>query len=106
MIEPPRLGQRGAQVLRSQLAMEVAVTTYALVGTLIILRLVLILLGVSNRVWTGEVVFSVTDAMLAPLVLVPGGNRLVVAQLTLADLTAVSLLALVPMALFAISRKG
>ena len=85
--------------------MEVAVTSYALVSTLLILRLVFRLLSISERVWTGEVVFGVTDAMLAPLILVPGSDRPVLSRFTLAELTAVSLLLLVPMALFAVSRK-
>ena len=104
MIEPPSLGQRGGQVLRSQLAMEIAVAAYAFLGTLLILRAVLLVLGVRERDWAGTMVFGVTDRVLAPVASLPGAGRTLAGQLTLADITAVLVAALLPLALLAASK--
>ena len=106
MIETPRLGLRRNEVLRSQLAVEVALTAFALAGAALLLRVALLLLEPSARVWTVATIYAMTDPLVWPLTLVPGGNRPLLGAATLADLTAVALLALVPLALLARGRPG
>lgn len=95
----PRLGGRKVQVRRSQLALEVALTAYALVGAALIVRLALRLLNVPPQVWTGERVYALTEPLLWPLRRVPGGAGNVLGAATLADVTAVAIVALIPLAL-------
>ncbi len=99
MIQPPRLGGSNVQVLRSQLALEVALTAYAFVGAALILRLLLLLLGIGSGVWTGAAIRAVTAPLLWPLTLLPGAGRELVGLATLPDFTAVALVVLVPLAL-------
>jgi hypothetical protein len=105
MNHPPRLGGRKVQVLRSQLALEVALTAYALVGAALIVRLALRLLDVPARVWAGGSVYGVTDPLLWPLQRLPGGERELLGAATLSDVTAVAIVALIPMALVARDRS-
>lgn len=105
MNRSPRLGGRQVQVLRSQLALEVALTAYALVGAALVVRLALRLLGVPARVWAGESVYALTDPLVWPLQRLPGGTGELLGTATLADLTAVAIVALVPIALMARDRS-
>lgn len=105
MNQPPRLGGRRVQVLRSQLALEVALTVYALIGAALIVRLALRLLNVPARVWAGESVYAVTDPLLWPLQRLPGGDRGLLGAATLADVTGVAIVALVPLALIVRDRS-
>ena len=106
MIEPPRLRRRGPQVQRSQLALELALNAYALFGALVLVRLILLLLGVDDRVWIGETIYGVTDPFFWPLTRLPGGTRRLVGDVTLPDVTMVALLALVPLGLMARAGKN
>ena len=103
MIEPPPLGGTQIQVLRSQLAVEVALTSYALVAALLSVRLVFLLLGVHSRIWSADSIYTVTDPIVWPLTLLPGADRNLVGFATLPDLTAVALVAVVP--LLALARN-
>ena len=104
MIQPPRLGGSNIQVLRSQLAFEVALTAYALVAAALLLRLVLLLIAVAPRVWSASIVYALTDPIVWPLGLFPGAGRELVGLATLPDLTAVAIVALIPLAMLARSR--
>ena len=105
MITPNRLGRRSQQVRRSQLALEVALSAYALVAAALILRVGFLTLGVSGRVWAGAVIYRLTDPVVWPLTLLPSGRQIIVGNLSLPDLTAVGLVALVPLALVARNRS-
>lgn len=101
MIQPPRLGGSKVQVFRSQLAAEVALTLYALIGAALLVRLVLLLLGIGADVWTGAAIRSVTSPILWPLTLLPGADRPLIGLATLPDFTVVAVILLVPLAFLA-----
>lgn len=93
---------RRASPARSQFAMEMLLTALAIVAALLSLRLLFRLLSVPTRVWSGEVLYALTDPLVAPLAMIPGGGRPVVGQASLADITAVALVMAIP--LFVLSR--
>lgn len=101
MIQPPRLGGSNVQVLRSQLALEIALTAYAFLGAALTIRLLLLLLGIGGDVWSGATIRAVTDPFVWPLTLVPGADRPLVGLATLPDFTVAALVVLVPLALLA-----
>ncbi len=105
MIDPTRIGRRGPQVRRSQVALEVALTVYALIGAALLLRLVFLALGVDDRVWAGATIYAVTDSIVWPLRLLPGAERPLLGDAALPDLTVVAAVALVPVAFLASGRS-
>lgn len=105
MIQPPRLGGSNVQVLRSQLALEVALTAYALLGAALSIRLAVLLLGIGSDVWAGATVRTLTTPIVWPLTLVPGAAQPLVGLATLADLTAATVVVLAPLAFLARRRR-
>ena len=105
MIEPPRLRRGDQQVIRQQLALELALNAFAAVGALLVARALLRVLEVSPTVWSGRTIYGVTDRMVWPLTILPGADRQLAGAATLADITAVALLLLVPLWLAARSRR-
>ena len=105
MIGPPKLSRRNAQVVRSQVPLEVMLSALAFAGGLVVLRLVFKLLRVPRRVWTGSLVYSVTDRLVWPLTLLPGSDRAVLADASLVDVTAVAIFLMLPL-LLAVRTRG
>ncbi len=89
------------QAFRSHLATELMLNAFALIAVIILFRLVLVLLNVSNRVWIGSVVYALTDPVVDALSLIPGAERTLLGGLTLADLTLASVLILFPLGIVA-----
>jgi len=80
--------RRGAQLsTRSQLATEMLLTVFAAVGSIIVLRTVLVVLDVSDRVWIGEFVYGLTDPVTDLLAFIPGATRVIYGNLTVIDVT-------------------
>lgn len=79
-----------------------ALTGLAVVAALLALRLLFRLLSVPTRVWSGEVLYALTDPLVAPLALIPGGGRPIAGMASLADITTAALVFAVP--LFMLSR--
>ncbi len=104
MIGPPKLNRRNAQIIRSQFALEVMLSVLALAGGFLILRLVFKLLSIPARVWSGGLVYSVTDRLVWPLTLLPGSSRPVLADATLGEFTAVAIVMMLPLAIAARGR--
>lgn len=100
----PKLNRRNAQIIRSQFALEVMLSVLALAGGFLILRLVFKLLRVPGRVWSGDLVYSVTDRLVWPLTLLPGSGRPVLADATLPEFTAVAIILMLPLAIAARGR--
>ena len=105
MIERPRLGRRQAQMMRSQLALEVALNAYALVAAALLLRLGFLLLEISPRVWTSAAIYGLTDPVVWPLTVLPGGDRRLLGDAALADVTAVAVLGLAALVVIARDRS-
>jgi len=105
-IEPPRAPRRTAvQELKSQLALELALHAYAVLGATVILRCLLLSLGIDDRLWVGGLALRLSDPLVLPLTLLPGSNHELVGRLTLADATVLAVLALVPIAMIARPRS-
>ncbi len=72
---------------RSQLATELLLITFAAVGSIILLRTVLVVLDVSDRIWIGQFVYGLTDPVTRLLGFVPGATHTIYGHLTVIDLT-------------------
>lgn len=89
------------QSARSQLATELLLALFAAVGTIIVLRTLLVLLNVSERIWIGEFVFGLTQPVTDLLASLPGAQRVVYGGLTVVDVTLLAVLVLFPLGLVA-----
>jgi hypothetical protein len=104
IIEPPRL--RGtSQEIRSQVAMELLLNLYAVLGAAVLIRSLLLSLEMSNQIWIGRTVYRLTDPFILPLSFLPGADRVVIGALTLADLTILSGVVLLPLGLYALGVR-
>lgn len=91
---------------RSQLATELLLTAYAAVSALIVLRTVLVLLDITDRVWLGSFVYGILRPVTRILDHLPGADRMIVQNLTLADLTLLAPVVLFPLGLIATGGWG
>ncbi len=98
-------GSRRADTGRSSLATELLLTAYALVSSVIILRTLLVVLGITDRVWLGNFIFGLTHPVIKILDAIPGADRTLMLGLSLADLTFLAPVLLFPLGLFAIGAR-
>ncbi len=102
MITSNRLGGHNAQILRSQGALELALTALATIAAAALLRALVQAAGGGSQTWSVSFLVASTQPLVAPLSLVPGASREVVGGATLADVTTALLLLVLPM--FVLSR--
>jgi hypothetical protein len=100
MIEHPHTRRR-AQEARSQVATEILLVLYALLATIVLIRTVLVLLGISDRVWVGSFVYGLTAPLTDALAVVPGFTRELLGPLTMVELILLGLVVLFPLGLVA-----
>lgn len=105
MIAPPQPRRRSGEEFRSQFGVELLLNAYALAGAAVVLRCLLLLLEVDDRLWFGATVYRLTDPLAAPLELLPGGDYVLRGNATLADLTLLAGLALAPLAVVALGGR-
>ena len=106
MIEHPQR-RRHAQESRSQVAMEILLVLYALLATIVLIRTMLVLLGISDRVWVGSFVYGLTAPLTDALAVVPGFTRELLGPLTMVELILLGLVVLFPLGLVATGgRQG
>ncbi len=86
---------------RSQIALELALLAYSALATLVLARLVLLAVGVDERLWVGGFVFRFTDPAVRVFRFLPGSDRLLLGNVTLPDATLLALVASVPIAFLA-----
>lgn len=96
MSAPPRSRRRPQRVLGSPLATELGLTLLALLAALTVFRCTYDLLGIGREGWSGAIVFTVTDYLALPFLLVPGGSTGLIGGLTVIDLTLLFLTVVVP----------
>lgn len=104
MVGPPRLNRRNAQVIRSQFALELVLSALAVVSAFVILRLVFKLLSITDRAWTGGLVYGLTEQVVWPLSLLPGANRAFMGAATLKEVTAAAVVMMLPLILIGRNR--
>jgi uncharacterized protein YggT (Ycf19 family) len=97
---------RQSQTLRSQVATELLLNGYAVVATVIVLRLVLEVLGVSKHVWFGGIVYRLTDPVVKVMAVFPGARQPVIGSMTMVDVTLVAMVILFPLGLVALGPNG
>lgn len=95
----PLLPSDAGQGTSSQIALEVIVNLYAAFAVLFVARGVLLIGAVDGRVWTGRFIYRFTDPLVAPIRMLPGADRVFVGQLSLADLTLLAVVVLIPLGL-------
>ncbi len=74
--------------------MELLLTGFAAVAALVVLRTLLVVLNVSERIWIGRFVFGLTRPVTDLLDLVPGSQRIVYGRLNVVDVTLLAVLVL------------
>jgi hypothetical protein len=78
---------------------------YAVAGALFVSRAVLKSLEISERYWVGRQIFRVTNPFARILEIVPGASRTFVGGLSLADLTLVIGVILLPLGILGFSGR-
>lgn len=99
-----RSDRRAVRVARSQLGVRLGLIVYAALSTAMGLRLLLLALGFPTTVWSVQALLAVSDVIVMPLTLLPGAEREIVLNLTLADISASLILLALPFPL--LGRKG
>lgn len=87
------------------MALEVLLVVYAIGATIVVVRTIMLLLGVTDRVWIGRVVFGSTALVTDALARVPGFGHQLVGPFTLVDLLLLALVVLFPLGLLATSPR-
>ena len=91
---------------RSQLATELLLTSFALVGSIIVLRTMLVVLDISDRIWIGEFIYGLTSPVTQMLDFLPGAGREIYRNLTTVDVTLLALLLLFLLGVLATGRSN
>lgn len=91
---------------RSQLATELLLTGFALVGSIIVLRTVLVALEITDRIWIGEFTYGLTRPVTRVLGFLPGAGREIVYNLTTVDITLLAFLLLFLLGVLATGRSS
>jgi hypothetical protein len=89
---------------RSQLATELLLTCFAVVGSIIVLRTVLVMLDITDRIWIGEFVYGLTRPVTRILGFLPGADREIYRNLTTVDVTLLACLCLFLLGVIATGR--
>jgi hypothetical protein len=89
---------------RSQLATELLLTCFAFAGSIIVLRTVLVVLDVTDRIWIGRFVYGLTNPVTRVLGFLPGTDRELWGNLTVIDFTLLSFIFLFLLGVLATGR--
>ncbi|MGI8477926.1 MAG: hypothetical protein ACR2OO_16385 [Thermomicrobiales bacterium] len=89
------------QEAQSQIALELVLNLYAVLGALVVVRSLLLALRVDDRVWIGRSIYGVTRLIEKPFTYVPGSAREILGNFTLADLTLLAGVILFPLGILA-----
>ncbi len=91
-----RSNRRAVQVARSQLGVRLGLALYAALATAMGLRILLLVLGFPTTVWSVEALLLISDFIVLPFTLLPGAERPLVLNLTLAEISASLILLALP----------
>lgn len=104
MIQHPQQRRRVNEA-RNKVALEVILVVYAVGATIVVVRTIMLLLGVTDRVWIGRMVFGSTALITDALARVPGFGHQIVGPFTMVDLLMLALVILFPLGLLAASPR-
>jgi len=100
-------GRNGRSEFRSRALFEIGLWAYAVISALIIARILVLAFNVEGNVWVVEFIDGLTSAFVWPLQRLPGGDALIAGKLTLADVTLLAFVLIVPLFLIAVgNRRG
>lgn len=97
--------RRRLEEARNKVALEVILVVYALGATVVIVRTIMLLLGVTDRVWVGRMVYGSTSLFTDALANVPGFGHVIVGPFTMVDLVLLAIVVLFPLGLLASSPR-
>jgi uncharacterized protein YggT (Ycf19 family) len=95
-LRPREEGGSGARLLA-----QMGVAAFALASAFVIIRSLLLSVGIADNLWVGSVIYRLTDPIANVVKIVPGGDLELVGRLTLADLTMLAMVVVVPAAIVA-----
>lgn len=104
VIQHPQQRRRTTEA-RNKVALEVILFLYAVGATVVIVRTIMLLIGVTDRVWIGRVVFGSTSLITDALANVPGFGHTLLGPFTMVDLLLLAIVVLFPLGLLASSPK-
>jgi hypothetical protein len=104
-IEFDESAQDGRSLIHSRMLFEIGLWIYAVASGLIVARILILLFNAEGRVWVVTFIEGLTDLMVWPLQRLPGGERDLLGGLTLADVTLLVFVILVPLLLIAFGRS-
>lgn len=104
VIQHPQQRRRETEA-RNKVALEILLFVYALGATIVIVRTIMLLLGVTDRVWIGRVVFGSTSLITDALARVPGFGHAILGAFTMVDLLLLAVVLLFPLGLLATSPR-
>lgn len=104
VIQHPQQRRRISEA-RNKVALEVLLTIYAVGATVVIVRTIMLLFGVTDRVWIGRMVFGSTSLFTDAMARVPGFGHQLVGPFTMVDLLLVAIVVLFPLGILASSPR-
>lgn len=104
VIQHPQQRRRETEA-RNKVALEVILFLYSVGATIVIVRTLMLLLGVTDRVWIGRVVYGSTSLFTDILAGVPGFGHEIFGPFTMVDLLLLALVILFPLWLLATSPR-
>ena len=104
MIQHPQQRRRMSEA-RNKVALEVLLVVYAVGATVVLVRTIMLLLNVTDRVWMGRIVFGSTALFTDALARVPGFGHELVGPFTMVDLLMLAIVILFPLGLLASSPR-
>lgn len=104
MIQHPIQRKRETEA-RNRVALEVILFIYAVGATITMVRLLMLMLGVTDRVWIGRVVYGSTSLLTDAMARVPGFGHTIIGPMTMVDLIMLAAVVLFPLGLLATSPR-
>jgi uncharacterized protein YggT (Ycf19 family) len=91
---------------RSRALFEIGLWLYAILSGLIVARIVILAFNVQGNVWIVEFIDRLTHNFVWPLQALPAGSTRIAGNLTLTDVTLITVVVLVPLLLMAFGRPN
>ena len=104
VIQHPQQRRRETEA-RNKVALEVILTVYAFLATIVVVRSIMLVLDVSDRVWIGRMVFGSTALVTDALANIPGFGHTIAGPFTMVDILLVAFVVLFPLGLLASSPR-
>jgi hypothetical protein len=91
---------------RSRVLFEIGLWLYAVASGIIVTRTIVLALDVSGEIWIVKFVRTLTGPIVDILQRLPGGDATIVGAMTLADVTLLVFVGIVPLMLIAFGRPS